>query len=84
MLRIYTMEFCPYCKKLKDLLDGDGIEYTEINVDLPENEKEFTKLVEFANDSSVPMVIVGKNVLVPEKAFNTIDECFDLIKRLNK
>jgi glutaredoxin len=76
------MEKCPYCDKLKGMLDKEEIKYTDINVDLPENEAEFTSLVKLTKSSSVPTIIVGKNILVPEVAFNTIDEGFALIKNL--
>jgi len=77
------MDNCPYCKKLIGLINETAMEFSEINVDLPENVAEFTKVVEFTKDSSVPTIIVGKNILVPEKAFNTIEEGFELIKRLH-
>ena len=38
MIRVYTIENCPYCTELKTLLTNEGVEFVEVNVDLPENE----------------------------------------------
>ncbi|MCA4775287.1 glutaredoxin [Wolbachia endosymbiont of Mansonella ozzardi] len=29
---IYVKQYCPFCKKAKELLDGKGVEYEEIDV----------------------------------------------------
>ena len=40
---IYTIDSCPYCTELKEILTKEGVEFTDINVNLPENEKEYDK-----------------------------------------
>jgi glutaredoxin len=82
MIILYTIKKCPYCNKLKNLLDNAEIEYNEINGDLPENDKYFEDLIKITNSQNVPTIIVGKNILVPEIAFNTIDEAFKMIKEM--
>lgn len=31
-VKMYTTNFCPYCYKAKDILEGVGIEFEEINI----------------------------------------------------
>ena len=82
MIKIYTLSACPYCNKLKLLLDNTNIKYDEINGDSPENDDKFRVLTKITNSLNVPTIIVGKNILVPEVSFIKIEEGFELIKRL--
>jgi glutaredoxin len=81
MVRIYTIENCPYCTELKNILANEGVQYTEVNVDLPENEAEFNKLYEFTKCNDVPMVKVGNQLLLPQISFKSIREAADLTKK---
>lgn len=81
MIEIYTVNECPYCNELKTLLDGENIKYKEFNINLKENEKRFESLNNIAKSDSVPIVLVNKRILVPEKSFQTIQEAFNLIKK---
>jgi glutaredoxin len=82
MIKIYTLSSCPYCNKIKKLLDDANIEYHEINGDSTENDDKFRALSKVTNSLNVPTIVVGKNILVPEISFNKIEEAFDLIKKL--
>jgi glutaredoxin len=81
-VRIYTMKGCGYCSEFKELMTNEGITYKEIDIDEPSNKLEFNKLMEVSNADSVPIVIVGKKILVPERSFFTIEEGFETVKRL--
>lgn len=81
-VRVYTIESCPYCSTLKNKLEGKGIPFTEVDVD--ENEEEFSKVRKITESDMLPTVIVGKNVLVPEVSFNKIDEAVDLVEQFDK
>lgn len=37
---IYATMFCPYCSRAKRLLDGKGVQYTEIDVDMTAGARE--------------------------------------------
>jgi glutaredoxin len=78
------MENCPFCKELKDLLVEDGIKFTEVDINLPENEKESEKVFKITGVDSVPIVRVGTKLLAPDVSFTSIIECFELIKGLLK
>lgn len=82
MVRVYTMEGCPYCDKLKGLLKEDNIEFKEIDINDKKYKLEFNKIMEISGADSVPVVIVKKKILIPEKSFMTIEEGFSIIKKL--
>ena len=82
MVRVYTMEGCPYCDKIKGLLKDDDIEFKEIDINDKRYKLEFNKIMEISGADSVPIVIVKKKILIPEKSFMTIEEGFDIIKKL--
>lgn len=80
-IRIYTVSNCPYCSELKEMLTKDNIEYTEVNVSLPENEAEFKKLFEFTKCDDVPIVKVNNHVLLPNTSFQSITEAYETTKK---
>lgn len=81
MVRIYTVENCPYCTELKGFLTNEGVEYHEVNVNLPENSEEYKKLHDFTKCDEVPIVRVGNQILVPNVSFSSIREAVDLTKK---
>lgn len=81
MIRLYTIDNCPYCAQLKEIFINEGVEFIEINVNLPENESEFQKLYEVTKSDDVPIVKIGKQLLVPKLSFFSIREAADLTKK---
>lgn len=81
MVKIYSIPECPYCTELKEILTKEGIEFTDVNVNLPENEAEYNKLHEITKSDDVPIVKVGKQLLVPNVSFRSIREAADLTKK---
>jgi glutaredoxin-like protein NrdH len=53
---VYTKYGCPQCDMTKRVLDGEGIEYTAINVEDDEKAMKFVK--EDLGLTSMPVVIV--------------------------
>ncbi len=85
MVRLYGYMGCPYCEELKGMYDENNVDYTFVDVTLKENEKESAKIFELSEDESVPVVLVNKTVLAPDKSFTSIKEAYELtIKFLNK
>jgi len=82
MIRIYTIENCQYCQELKNLLITNNLEYTEVNVDLPENEAEYNKLYELVKTNDVPIIKVKYNILVPKISFTSISEAVEITKKI--
>lgn len=83
-LKIYISDGCIYCHKLKDGLDKLKIEYTDIDIDNPNNKKEWDKILEFSKEWIIPILTIQPHVLVPGKSFNTIDEAIELVQILMK
>lgn len=69
---VFTMEGCPWCSKLKEELDKNGIEYDQRDVD--EYSTMYENFVKITKSDLLPAMLVGKNALVPQKSFNTIEE----------
>ena len=81
MVKIYSMDGCPYCVELKDLLKAEGVEFTDVDINLPENEAEYKKIAEISKSDDVPIVRVDKQLLVPNVSFRSIREAADLTKK---
>ena len=75
------MPTCRYCNELKEILKTENIEYQEVNIMLPENEAEYDKICEITKSDQVPIVLFGKQLLVPEISFKTIFEAAELTKK---
>jgi len=81
MVRIYSIQECPYCTELKEILSAEGIDFTDVNVNLPENEEEYNKIHEITKSEEVPIVRVKNQLLVPNVSFKSIREAAELTKR---
>jgi glutaredoxin len=81
MVRVYTIEHCPFCIELKGLLTDENIAFEDIDVNLKENEEEYNHLYEITKSDEVPIVKVGKQLLVPNVSFSSIKQCVDIIKK---
>ncbi len=81
MVRLYSIPNCPYCNELKEILIKEGVEFIDINVLLPENETEYNQLYKITNSDDVPIVKVGKQLLVPNVSFHSIKEAAELTKK---
>lgn len=80
-VRIYTIPDCPYCAELKEILTNEGVSFTEVNVNLPENEKEYNQIYEVTKSDEVPIIKVDKQLFVPNVSFKSIREAADLTKK---
>ena len=81
MIKIYSIPNCPYCTELKELLTKEGVEFLDVDVNLIENEEEYNQISKITNSDDVPIVKIGKQLLVPNVSFSTIQEAVDLTKR---
>lgn len=59
---IYTLNYCPYCKRAKTILREKNISFEEI--DVTENEetktKEIAEKYNIKNDVTFPQIIIGE------------------------
>jgi len=75
------MKDCSYCEELKGFLDGENIEYTDVDINKEENKEESDTVFKITNTNSVPIVRVENQLLAPDVSFSSIEECFELIKK---
>jgi glutaredoxin len=76
------MKKCSFCDEMKGYLKEGGIEYIEIDIEKRQHKAEFDKLVEISKANSVPIILVGNKILVPERSFKTIREGYEITKKL--
>lgn len=73
-ITIYTTMFCPYCLHAKRLLDGKGVQYHEIGVDMTPGARE--EMMQRANGRyTVPQIFIG------ERHVGGCDDLYDLEAR---
>jgi len=60
-IQIYTKPGCPYCDKIKAVLDQRDIGYSESELDVDYTREEFT--TQFGDGTTFPQVIIdGENI----------------------
>lgn len=80
MVRVYSIPDCPYCSELKKIFTEEGVAFIDINVMLPEHEKEYDDLHNITKSDDVPIIKVGKHLLIPNVSFTSIRQAADLTK----
>lgn len=70
MLELYTMETCPYCKKVKVYFAQNGVEYQERNVD---EEKYAQELMKLGGKPQVPFLADKENNVYMYESDRIID-----------
>lgn len=73
-ITVYTTPTCPYCTKLKQWMDDEGIEYTEHNV--AEDREKAKEMIQATGQQGVPQTIIGDQAVIgfqPEKIKELIE-----------
>lgn len=74
---IYTLSYCPYCKKAKNLLRERNVPFSEI--DVTESEEKWTKKIaqeyQIKDEVTYPQIIIG---------YERIGGCSDLERLINE
>ena len=81
-IRVYGFDECPMCKELRDLLEKDGINHVYINVYDKKYRDESIKVFKLATVEAVPIVLIGKMILAPDKSFTSIPHAHEIIKSI--
>ena len=81
---VYSLKTCPYCTELKEGLDKEGIKYEDRDVENPKYNAEFELIVKLSGEDSIPVMVIGKEVFVPDVSFNSIEEAINLAKKFNQ
>ena len=76
MLELFVLETCPYCLKVMDYMDKNGIEYHKIDIS---NEESKNSLIQIGGKRQVPFLIdKDRNIQMYES--NDIIEYLKTIK----
>ena len=84
---LFTMEGCPFCGMMKDMLNESEITFYERDIDVHKDEYEL--FVEVTENDMIPafMIIEGggeenpiTSLYAPERDFNSLEEGIDIIK----
>lgn len=54
MVKVYSMQGCPWCDKTKKYLQSKGVEFKGCNID--ESEEDLKACVKLSGDSAVPVI----------------------------
>jgi glutaredoxin len=82
---VFTLNGCGHCVELKKTLNELKIVYSEIAID--DNEEIWNQVVNQTGHNSLPTIFISINgtdegpVFVPERDFNSKDECIEIIKK---
>ena len=82
---VFTLNGCGHCVELKKSLNELEIDYSEIVID--NNEEIWNQVVNQTGHNSLPTIFISINgdeegpVFVPERDFNSLDECVEIIKK---
>ncbi|KAH7280415.1 hypothetical protein KP509_37G066100 [Ceratopteris richardii] len=57
---VYSKSYCPYCKQVKQLLEGLGVKYKAVELDQEEDGADIqAALLEWTGQRTVPNVFIG-------------------------
>lgn len=59
-IKLYSGDYCPYCRRVKKELDRLGLEYDEVNADADDRQE----VIELSNQRAIPIMTIGDDVLV--------------------
>lgn len=60
-VRLYQFESCPYCRRVRGVLEAKGVEYEK--VDVPADKGERKELFEISGQYLVPVLVDGGKVI---------------------
>lgn len=66
MVKVYALSTCPWCKKVKKLLDDRGVNYDVVDVDLAQGEeqqKALKEVEELTGKRSFPVTVINDQVI---------------------
>ncbi len=66
MVKVYALSTCPWCKKVKKMLDDKKIQYEVVDVDLAEGEEQKNALEEvekLTGRRSFPVTVINGTVI---------------------
>ena len=59
-IKLYSGDYCAYCRRVKKELDRLGLEYDEVNADADGRQE----VIELSDQRAIPIMTIGDEVLV--------------------
>lgn len=59
-IKLYTGDFCPFCRRVKSDLDRLGLDYETVNADADGR----SEVMELSGQRAIPILTIGDEVLV--------------------
>ena len=81
-IKIYTNGTCPYCKSIKEELDKNNIEYTEILTS--EHQEQWNKVIRLTNLPTTPTIYYKDFYFIPGRDFNSPQNLINILKNFKK
>ncbi len=66
MVKVYALSTCPWCRKVKKLLDEKGVQYDVVDVDLAQEEeqkKALSEVEELTGKRAFPVTVINEKVI---------------------
>jgi len=84
---VYTMKGCPFCEDFKKLLQTEGIEYHDRDID--EYEEEYDTFSKITENDMIPALLIIEGdkkdhksfLYAPERDYNELTEAVSIIKK---
>ena len=77
-IKVYTTEACSYCKDIKEMLEKENIEFT--NLDSKNHQLEWQKLVRLTGLATFPTIVVGNEYYIPGRDFGSPEQIVNYLK----
>ncbi len=61
-VKVYSTPTCPWCKKAKQFLDSNHIQYQDLNV--ADNKEARDEMIELTHQMAVPIIAVGEEFVI--------------------
>ncbi|MEI7473952.1 MAG: glutaredoxin domain-containing protein [bacterium] len=62
-IKMYTVDYCPYCKKAKKYFDEKGIKYTDIDLTEERNMREIVSEATNGVGRTVPQIFINGKLI---------------------
>ena len=73
MLTVYSTTWCGYCNRLKKMLDREGIDYSEVNIEEDESAADLVMSVNGGN-RTVPTVIFPNGAAMTNPSIDQVKQ----------
>jgi len=77
-IKIYTTEACDYCKQMKELLNKENVEFTDLIA--KDNQLEWQQIIKLTGLATFPTIVVGDEYYIPGRDFGSPEQIVNHLK----